>query len=151
MLGWQHLRDALFAVAEADLNAEFLVEVLGQMLRAIDAAVLAARAAEGEHEAGESALQIAGHVCVGQGIDALEEGEDFAIVLEEFYHGGIQSRQLLVGLVAAGVVRAAAVEHVASAVAALVGGDALLVAEAEDAHDEGGGLFGRDGNRLGCG
>ena len=151
MLGWQHLRDALLAVAEADLNAEFLVEVLGQMLRAIDTAVLAARAAEGEHEAGESALQIACHVCVGQGIDALEEGEDFAIVLEEFYHGGIQSRQLLVGLVAAWVVRAAAVEHVASAVAALVGGDALLVAEAEDAHDEGGGLFDRDGRRLGCG
>ena len=67
------LPDALFAVAEFDADAVFLVEVLGQMLGGIDAAMLAARAAEREHETGESALDVSLYVGIGQSVHGFEE------------------------------------------------------------------------------
>ena len=113
------------------LNAELLMDMFGQMLGAIDGTVLTAGAAEAEHEGGEAALQVAGYVGIGELVDAVEEGDDFAVVLVESDDGLVESCQFLVGLVAPGVVGAAAVEHVAAAVAALVFGYAFAIAEAE--------------------
>ena len=62
-------------MADADFDAIFLVEVLGQMLGGIDRAMLSAGASEGEHQVGESALQITLYVGIGQPIDTVEEGE----------------------------------------------------------------------------
>jgi hypothetical protein len=109
------------------LNAELLMDMFGQMLGAIDGTVLTAGAAEAEHEGGEAALQVAGYVGIGELVDAVEEGDDFAVVLEESDDGLVETRQFLVGLVASGIVGGTAVEHVASAVARLVVGDALAV------------------------
>ena len=44
--GFEGLGDVLFAMADAHLNAELLVDMLCQVLGRVDAAVLAARAAE---------------------------------------------------------------------------------------------------------
>ena len=62
-------------------------QMLGQVLCAIYAAVLAASAAEGEHQVCESAFDIALHMVLGQRIDMAEEGEYLAVILKEFYHG----------------------------------------------------------------
>ena len=52
------LHDVLLSVAHMHLNAELSVEVFCQMLRGINAAVLAARASKGEHQVGEPFLQV---------------------------------------------------------------------------------------------
>ena len=56
------------------LNAELAVDVLGQVLGGIDGAVLAACAAEAEHQAGEAALNVTAHVGIGQTVNGVEEG-----------------------------------------------------------------------------
>ena len=112
-----HPTDALFAVADVNLNAKLLIDVLGQMLRTIDAAVLTTSAAEREHEGREAALDVAAHVGIGQSIDAFEEGQYLAIVLQETDDRLVETGQLLVGLVTAGVVGGTAVEHVSAAIA----------------------------------
>lgn len=59
----------LFTVEDMYLHTKFLTDMLGQVLGTVDAAVLAAGAAEAEHQTGESPLDIAGHMMVGQLID----------------------------------------------------------------------------------
>ena len=59
----------LFTMEDMYLHTKFLTDMLGQVLGTVDAAVLAAGAAEAEHQTGESPLDIAGHMMVGQLID----------------------------------------------------------------------------------
>ena len=66
---------------DAHLDAEFLVDVLGQMLGTIHATVLSTRTSETEHQAGETALYITPYVGIGQLINAIEESEYLAVVL----------------------------------------------------------------------
>ena len=49
-------------MADADFNAELAMNVLSQMLRAIDAAMLSTRTTEGEHQRSETTLNIATHM-----------------------------------------------------------------------------------------
>ena len=63
---------------------------------------------------------------IGQFIDTIEEGQDLTVILQETDHRLVETRQLLVGFVAAWVVRAAAVKHIAAPVAALILRDTLL-------------------------
>ena len=99
------------------------------MLCAVDGTVLTSCASECEHEIGESSLEIAFDVCVGEAVDGVEEGEDLAIFFEETYDGLVESCEVLIGFVAAWVVGAAAVEDVASSVAGGVFRYAALVGE----------------------
>ena len=124
--------DALFAVAEVHFYAVAGVEVEGEVLGTVDAAMLPARAAEGEHEVGEAALKVALYVLVGEGIDAGEETGNLTVVFKKLDDGGIETREVLIGLVAPGVVGGTAVENVAATVAGGVGGNAALIAETED-------------------
>ena len=114
------------------LHAIFLVQVMGQMLGTIYRTVLPASASEGEHEVGESAFEVTLHMGIGQLIDTVEECKYFSIVFQEVNHRLVEPCQFLVRLVAAGIVCAAAIEHVASTIATEVFGDATLVAEAEE-------------------
>ena len=59
----------LFTMEDMYLHTKFLTDMLGQVLGTVDAAVLAAGAAEAEHQTGESPLDIASHMMVGQLID----------------------------------------------------------------------------------
>ena len=136
---WQDAVYALLAVGEVDLYAVLAMEVLCQMLGAIDGTMLAAGAAEGEHEVGEAPLEVALDVGVGQSVDGVEEGENLAVMLQKLDDGGVESCELLVRFVAPRVVGASAVEDVASAVAAGVFGYAELVGEGENADKKGGG------------
>ena len=105
---------------QSDVNAVFLVQMFGKMLSRIDAAMLATRASESEHQVGEAALEITLHMMICQPIDALQEREYLPVFLKETYYRLIQTRQLLVCLITAWVVSASAVEDISSAVAALV-------------------------------
>ena len=119
-------------MADAHLDAELLVDMLGQVLGGIDRAVLTTGTAEAEHEGGEATLDITAHMGIGEFIDAVEEGEDLTIILQEADDGLVETGELLVRLVAAGVVGGTTVEHIATAIATLVLRDSLAIGEAED-------------------
>ena len=125
---------ALFPMAHMHFDAEFLVYMFRKVLCRIDAAMLSACASEAEHQVGESARDVALHVGIGKLVDAIEEGEYLAVVLKESYYRFVETRELLVRLIASGVVGGAAVEHIAATVARLVGRDSLAIGEAEHAH-----------------
>ena len=93
----------LFTVADTDLDAEFLMEVFGQMLGGVDTPVLATSAAEGEHQGSEAALDITADVGIGQFIDGVEEGENLTVVLQKADDWLIKACQLLIRLVSAWV------------------------------------------------
>lgn len=59
----------LFTMEDMHLHTKLAADMLGQVLGTVDAAVLTARTAEAEHQTGESPLDIAGHMMVGQLID----------------------------------------------------------------------------------
>ena len=99
-----------------NLDAEFLVYVLGKVLRAVDGAVLASCAPEAEHQVGEATLDVAAYMLVGEGVHIVKKFQYLAVVLKESYHGLVKASQLLVWLIASGVVRGAAVEHIAASV-----------------------------------
>lgn len=113
----QGLLYALLTMADIHLYTELLVDVFGEMLGRINAAVLASCASEGEHQVGESAVDIALYVCVGKLVYAVEEGEYLSVVLKEADDGLVQSGELLVRLVSTWIVGGTTVEDVASAIA----------------------------------
>ena len=132
----QSLLYALLAMADVHLYSELLVQMFGKMLCRIHAAVLSARASEREHQVCETALHVAAHMSVGKFIDTFEERYYLAVVLKEAYDGLIESGEFLVGFVASGIVCGAAVEHIASSIARVVGGNAFAIAETEHTDDE---------------
>ena len=107
-----------------------------QPLGAVDRAVLAAGAAEGDDEVGEVARLVVLDGLVDQREDVAEEVAHGGLALEERDHGIVAARQLRVLLEPAGVGQRPAVEHVAAAVSLLVGRHAVLVREALDPHRE---------------
>lgn len=113
----QGLLYTLLTMADIHLYTELLVDVFGEMLGRINAAVLAACASEGEHQVGESAVDISLYVCVGKLVYAVEEGEYLSVVLKEADDRLVQSGELLVRLVTSGIVSGTTVEDVATAIA----------------------------------
>ena len=110
----------LFAVADANLDAELIVEVFGQVLGAIDTAMLAACAAEREHQGSKASLDVTAYVGIGQFIDGVEEGENLTIVFQKADDWLIKACQLLIRLVSAGVMGTAAIKDIAATIATLV-------------------------------
>ena len=131
---FKHLGDALLTMIDVHLYPKLAVNMLGQMLSGIDAPVLTARTAEGEHQRSETALNVATHMGIGQPIDTFQEGEYLAIIFKESDHRLIETCQFFVRLIASGIVRATAVEHISSAIARLILRNAFAIGEAEDAH-----------------
>ena len=118
-------------MTDSHLDAELLVQVFSQVLSRIDGAVLTASTAKTEHQAGEATLNVTAHMGIGQLIDAVEEGQNLAVVLEEANDRLVKSCQLLVRLIASWIMGGATVKDVTTAVAALVFRYALTVREAE--------------------
>ena len=87
--------------------------------------MLTACAAKTEHQVGETALNITGHMSVCQLIHAVEECQYLSVVLQESDYRFIESSQFFVWFLAARVVGAAAVKHISTAVARLIFRNAL--------------------------
>ena len=82
-------------MADAYLDAKLLVDMLGQVLGRIDTAMLTTRAAKREHQRRKATLDITTHMGIGQFVDTVKEGQNFAVILQETDDRFIQSRQLL--------------------------------------------------------
>ena len=124
-------------MANTHLDAELSVEVLRQVLCGIHATVLPSSASEGKHQVGEPTLDVACHMGIGQLVNAVEEGEDFPVILKESYDRFVETSEELVWLVSPGVVRAAAVKDIPSPIAGCVIGDAFVIREAEHPNHQG--------------
>ena len=92
---------------------------------------MVASTSEREHKVGKSTVDIALYMSVGQLIYAFEEGKNLAVVLKESYYGFVESCELLVRLIASGIMCRAAIEHISSAIARTVLRNALTVRETE--------------------
>lgn len=106
------------------------------MLGTVDGTVLTAGAAEAEHERREAALQIALDMVVGKLVYGFQELQNLTVVLKETDYRLVQSRQLLIRLVAPRVVGAATVEDISAAIAALILRNSFAIREAVDMYDE---------------
>ena len=113
------------------------MNVLGQVLCAVNASVLSSRTSEAEHKAGESALDIPLDVSVGKFVDAMQEEQNLTVVLKEADNGFVQACKLLVRFIASGVVRASAVKHISATISAFVLWYAISIGEAEHLYHEG--------------
>jgi hypothetical protein len=94
--------------------------VVGEVFGAIDGAVLAAGAAEGDLEVGEAALEEALDVMIYQPVNGLEETEYLAVGFEEVDDGLVEAGEGFVLVVLTGVVGRAAIEDVTASVVRLI-------------------------------
>ena len=119
---------------DAHFHAKFAIKMLCQMLRGIHTSVLSARAAEGEHDISKTTLQVAAHMRISEAIHTLKKCDNLSVVFQETNHGLIQSRKILIRLIAAGVMCAAAIKHITAPIAARILGNAFVKREAEYSH-----------------
>lgn len=123
----------LLAVVEEDVDVGVArAEGLGELLGAVDGAVLAAGAAEADGEVREVAFEVFVHALRDYGEGVVEEERDGLFVAQEFYDWGVLACIGLVFGVAAGIGERAAVKDMSAAVAGGVFRQALFVAEALD-------------------
>ena len=129
----KHLLNILLSMTQTHLYAKLLMKMLSKVLGTIDAAMLSARTAEGEHQRREATLNVSGDMGIGQFIDAVKERQNLAVVLQKADDRLVESRHVFVFLITPGVVRRTAVEHIAATITALILGNAFLIGEAENA------------------
>ena len=109
----------------------------GEALGAVDGAVLAAGAAEGDLEGGEVAFEVFLDALSDDGLDVVEKLIDGRFFLQEFDNRAVLASVGLVLGEASRVGKGAAVEDESAAVAGGVGGEAFFEAEGEDGDGEG--------------
>ena len=88
---------------------ELILEMCGQMVGAIERAVLSAGAAECHHQVAESALQISAYGGIYQPVYVIKILLDLTLGLQELNHGRIGPGYLLVLVILAGIMHGAAV------------------------------------------
>ena len=118
-------------MTDAHLDTKLLVDMLCQMLGGIHTAMLTTRTTEREHQRGKATLDIPSHMGIGEFIHRIEEGEDLTVVLQESDNGLIETRQFLIGFIAARIVCRTTIEHITATITTLVLGNSLAVREAE--------------------
>jgi hypothetical protein len=75
------LTDILLAMTDTHLDAEFIMNMLRQMLGRIDAAMLASSTAKAEHQGGKTTLDVSAHMSIGQLVYRVQKRQDFSVVL----------------------------------------------------------------------
>jgi hypothetical protein len=110
--------------------------VVGEVFGAIDGAVLAAGAAEGDLEVGEAAFEEALDVMIYQPVNGLQETEYLAVGFEEINDRLVEAGERFVLVVLTGVMGRATIEDVAASVATTIGGDAFFEGKRVYRNDE---------------
>jgi hypothetical protein len=100
--------------------------VVGEVFGAIDGAMLATGAAEGDLEVGEAAFEEALDVMIYQPVNRLQETENLAVGFEEVDDGLVEPGEGFVLVILTGVVSRATIEDVTASVAAIIGGDTFF-------------------------
>ena len=90
------------------------------MLGGIHRTVLAARAAEGEHQTGEATLDVTTHMGIGQLIDTVQEGQYLTVIFEEVNDRLVQTRHGLIRVVPTRIMGGTAVEDVPASITGFI-------------------------------
>ena len=104
-------------MADAHLYAKFLMDMLRQMLGRINAAMLATRASEREHQRRKATLDVATYMCIGQFVDTIKEREYLTIIFQETNDRLVESCQLFVRLITSRIMGTATVKDIPSPIA----------------------------------
>ena len=110
------LFDVQFPVCHGDSDVELPCKMLGKMFRTIDRPVLSSGAAEADLKMGELPLYEALYMGIDQCINAVKEGKNLAVILEELDDFLVKAGELTIKLVLSGVVHRTAVENVSASV-----------------------------------
>ena len=102
--------------ADTDMGI-FFCNMTGKAFRTVDRAVLAARAAEGDHKAGEFPGDECLYMRIDHGIDIIKVCKHTTVFLEETDHRLVTACHGLILYVAAGVVDGPAVKYISAPVA----------------------------------
>src|SRR5713226_842349 len=111
-------------------------QALGQLLGEKDGAMLAAGAAERDHQVLEPALLIVGDAGIQQRKNTGEKLVHALLLIEIVDHRGVLAGKSFEALFAAGIGETAAIENEAAAIAAFVLRQVLVKGKTENAHDE---------------
>ena len=98
--------------------------------------MLAAGAAEGDHQVLESALLIVAYAGVDEGHHASQELVDALLLVEIFDHRRVSAGQCFESLFAPGIGQAAAIEDKAATISTVVFRQAAMKREADDPHHQ---------------
>lgn len=91
-------------MGDRDLDVKLAGEVLGKMLGAVDRTVLSTGTSEADLKMGELPLYEAFDMGIDQLVDAVEEGNDLAVILKELDYFRIVAVELAIVLILPGVV-----------------------------------------------
>ena len=127
---------------ELDREAVAGAKAPGELFGKKDGTVLAAGAAERDHEAFEAAGLVVGDARVDERVNAGEELVDAFLLIEIFDDGRVPAGEFLEFFFAAGIGEAAAVEDETAAVSAVVFGKFTVKRKTVYADDEIVGFFG---------
>ena len=123
----------LFAMDKPHLHHGILLaQMCCQMLCTIDAAMLTACATEADRQTGKIASHKPLDMMVYQRVDMAQKLQNLTIIFQKTYNLAVQAREVLILLIAPGVVGGTAVKNVAATIAGGVGGQAPLIAETGD-------------------
>ena len=114
---------------QMNTNIVLLLEMLRQMLGAIDGAMLATGATERDLQVREIAFDKALHMMIDKRINGVQESENLTVFLQKINNGLIEARKGLIFVVLTGVMGRTAIEDVTSSVAGFVGRDSTLKGE----------------------
>ena len=114
---------------EMNVHIVFVVQVPRKVLRAINRAVLTAGTTESDLQMRETAFQEPLYMMIHQLVNALQERQYFAVLLQKVNNGLVQTRHLLKFLIFARVMGRAAVKNITASVAGLVRRNAALIRE----------------------
>src|SRR5215475_161847 len=125
-----------FDVAEVDVEAIAVAEALGELFGEKDGAVLAAGAAEGDHQTLEAAGLIVGDAGVHKRIDRRQELVNAFLLIQILDDRCVFSSEFLEFFFAAGIRKAAAVKNEAATVAAFIFGKLAVERKAANPDNE---------------
>jgi hypothetical protein len=125
-----------FDVAEVYVKGIAAAEAFGELFGEKDGAMLAAGAAEGDHQAFETAGLIIGDACVNERVNGCKELVNVLLLVEIFDYGSVLAGKFFESFFTAGIRKASAVENEAAAIAAFVFGQFAVKGETADTHDE---------------
>lgn len=77
--------------------AELRMQMLGQMLGGIDAAVTAARTSESKHQVGKTAPEVTRHMGIRQFVDAVQERQNLSVLFQKRMTGSSKPVRALYG------------------------------------------------------
>ena len=123
-------------MADDDFHAVSEAQALGQLFRQEDGAMLAARAAEGNHQVFEAALLVIVDGGVHQGKHAREELVHALLLVKVIDDRGVFAGKGLEAFFAAGIGQAAAIKDESSAISRFILRQAAMKGKTVNAHDQ---------------